>query len=54
MVVHDFNVQGVAIHPDEADSPLIVDPDAVLSYSVSLQRFERNPFQTFSVSLWED
>jgi hypothetical protein len=40
MVVHDFNVQGIAVHPDEAYSPLIVDPDALLSFSVSPQRFE--------------
>ena len=51
MVVHDFNVLGVAIHPYEADSPLIVDPDAVLSTAAALQCFERTPFQILSVSL---
>ena len=40
MVVHDFNVNCIAIHPNEAYSPLIVDSDAVLSFSVSPQRFQ--------------
>ena len=40
MVVHDFNVDGIAIDPDEAYTPLVVDPDAVLSFSVSSQCLE--------------
>ena len=40
MVVHNFNIHGIAVHPDEAYSPLIVDPDTVLSFSVSPQRFQ--------------
>jgi hypothetical protein len=40
MVVYDFNVYGIAIDPNEAYSPLIVDPDAVLSFPVSTQRFQ--------------
>jgi hypothetical protein len=40
MVVHDFYVNSITIHPDEANSPLIIDPDAVLSFSVSPQRFQ--------------
>ena len=86
MVVHDFNVNGIAIYPYEADPPLIIDPDAVLTAAGALQcfqsigggtrrsfnnralfsmrslrlaicwmscgkRFERTPFQIFSVSL---
>ena len=37
MVVHDFNINGIAIHPDKTDSPLIVDPNTVLSFSVTTQ-----------------
>lgn len=40
MVVRDFNAHRIAIHPDEADSPLTVDPDAVLSAAIALQRFQ--------------
>ena len=40
MVVHDFNVNGIAIYPNEAYSPLIVDPNAVLSITFSPQRFQ--------------
>jgi hypothetical protein len=40
MVVHDFYVNGIVIHPDKTDAPLVVDPDAVLSFPVSRQRFQ--------------
>lgn len=40
VVVHDLNILGVAIHPNEADAVSIVDPDAVLSSPVAGQRFE--------------
>ena len=40
MVVHDFRVHGMVARLTKADSPLIVDPDAVLSGAVTLQDFE--------------
>jgi hypothetical protein len=40
MIVDDFNLLGSAIAPDKANSPLVVDADAVLSGPPSLQRFE--------------
>ena len=40
MVVHDFNDYGIAIHPDEADPPLIINPDAVLSATLALRCFQ--------------
>jgi len=40
VIVHYFDVVCLVVPPDEADSPPIVDPDAVLSGSVSLKRFE--------------
>ena len=39
-VVHDLDVDGSGIGPDEADPPLLVDPDAVLSCSVSAECFQ--------------
>jgi hypothetical protein len=35
MIVHDLDAVGVSVAPFEADAPLIVDPDAVLSFAVS-------------------
>lgn len=35
MVVGDFNFEGVAFVPNEADAPLLIDADAVLSCPVS-------------------
>jgi hypothetical protein len=35
MIVDDFNLVHIAISPNKTDAPLIVDPDAVLSRSVS-------------------
>jgi hypothetical protein len=40
MVVGDFDVVGVAIAPDEAKPPLVIDADAVLSAPIILQRLQ--------------
>lgn len=40
MVIGDLYLLGGAIVPDKTDPPLIVDPDAVLSFAVALERFE--------------
>jgi hypothetical protein len=40
MIVHDLNVHGVTIPPAETDSPLVIDPDAVLSFALTLERFQ--------------
>jgi hypothetical protein len=40
VVVYNLNVVCVAIPPNETDSPLIVDANAVLSSTVALERFE--------------
>jgi hypothetical protein len=40
MVVGELNIVRLPIAPDEANPPLIVDPDAVLPASVPTQRLE--------------
>ena len=40
MVVGNLSIKGVPVFSAEADSPLVVDADAVLSGSVALQRFQ--------------
>ena len=40
VVVHDFDIIGVPVHPLEADAPLVVDPYAPLTFSVSNQFLE--------------
>src|SRR5947207_11479294 len=40
MVVHDLHAVGVAVLPDEADAPLVVDANAMLPRPVALQRLE--------------
>jgi hypothetical protein len=40
VVIDYFNVERVALLEAEADSPLIVDPDAPLTFSVMLQSFQ--------------
>jgi hypothetical protein len=34
MVVDDLNILGIAVSPRETNSPLIVDPDAVLTCAI--------------------
>jgi len=40
VIVRDFNVVGVGADPAETDSPLIVNANAVLTCSITLQLFE--------------
>ena len=40
MVVGDFDLVGVAVPPNEAQPPLIVDPNAVLALTIPSQFFE--------------
>jgi hypothetical protein len=40
MVIGNLNLEGIAITPYEADSVLVVDPDAALSCPVTLERFQ--------------
>lgn len=40
MVVHDFNIGWTFVRPDEANSPALIDTDAVLLFSVRLKCFE--------------
>lgn len=40
VVIDDFHVVGVTVIPSEADAPLIVDPDAVLAFALTLQGFQ--------------
>jgi len=37
MIVHDFDIMSISVAPSKADSPLIVDTDAVLPASVPRQ-----------------
>ncbi len=37
MIVDDFDVVRIAISPPKANSPLVVDPDAVLALSVAAE-----------------
>jgi hypothetical protein len=40
MIVCYFNVMSVPVFPEKADPPLIVDPDAELTFAIGLQRFQ--------------
>ncbi len=40
MVIHNFDIAHIAIFPSEANSPLIIDANAVLPLPVAFQRFK--------------
>lgn len=40
VVIDDTDLAAIAVFPDEAEPPLVVDADAVLSFPVSLQGFQ--------------
>jgi hypothetical protein len=43
MIIGDLDVIGSAVPPREADTPLVVDPDRVLTFSAAAQGFELIP-----------
>jgi len=43
MIVRDLDIVGVALGPSEADTPLIVDPNAHLPCAIAFQSFESIP-----------
>jgi len=40
MIIRDFDIVGIAISPHKANSPLIVDANAVLALAIASQRFQ--------------
>lgn len=40
MVINYFDFFGTRIRPDETDTPLVIDPDAMLARPLSLQRLQ--------------
>jgi hypothetical protein len=40
MIINNFHIKGVVALPNEADAPLLVDPDAVLPLPVVMQSFK--------------
>jgi hypothetical protein len=40
MIVHDFDIVGIAVPPLEADSIAVIDADAVLPFPVGFERFQ--------------
>jgi hypothetical protein len=43
MVIDDFDVEGISVAPPEAYSPLIIDPDRVLTGAISFELFQSVP-----------
>jgi hypothetical protein len=43
VIIDDLDVERVSCVPDEADAPLVIDPDAVLSATVPLEDLEPVP-----------
>jgi len=40
MIIHNLNVIGVPVSPNKTDTPLLVDPNAVLPFPVSVERLQ--------------
>jgi hypothetical protein len=40
MIIYNFNFAGVSASPYKTDSPLLVNPDAMLPLSLALQSFQ--------------
>jgi hypothetical protein len=40
VVIGDFNLGGVALFPAETNSPLVIDPNRMLSFAIAFQELE--------------
>lgn len=40
MIIYYLDIMRISINPSETDAPLLVDPNAVLALSITLQGFE--------------
>src|SRR2546423_14021651 len=40
VIVHNFDLMGICARPAKYDSPLLIDPDAVSSFELTLQGFQ--------------
>ncbi len=40
MIVNNLDLEGIAVAPDEADPPLLINPHAVLSLALAAKPFE--------------
>ena len=49
MIVDNLNFVGAALSPHEADAPLLVDPDAVLTRSVTSKVLQTIPWNRLQV-----
>jgi len=45
MIVNNLHLVSVALFPAEADPPLVVDTDAVLTASIAVKSFQSVPWQ---------
>ena len=43
MIIHDFYFVGIAVTPNKADAPLLVDTNTVLAHSIRFERFQIIP-----------
>jgi hypothetical protein len=49
MVVCYLNVIGIPAFPDKADAPLIVNPDAILSFTIAFQGLQSVAGRNFEI-----
>jgi hypothetical protein len=49
VVVHNLNFKSIGIDPPEADSPLVVDPNAVLPFAITRKRLQPIAWNGFKI-----
>src|SRR3954464_8667600 len=50
VIIHDLNVPGIAVFPREADSPLFIQSNTVLSFAVPRKRLQVVPVDICKVN----
>jgi hypothetical protein len=50
VAIHDLNVVSIAVLPDEADAPLVIDTNAIRPGAVAFQQFKLVPGRHAKIS----
>jgi hypothetical protein len=50
VIVGDLHIEGITVFPSEADPPLVVDPDAVLSFPIAGKLLQTIPGRNSQVA----
>jgi hypothetical protein len=50
MIIGDFDILGLTVHPPKTDAELVVDPDRMLSFPILVEGMQFVPGRSFQIA----